>query len=118
MSDMVTSPGGILTIITVAAILAWALLPRKAGTRIQEPDDACLLHHWRVIDDTGLTRYYQCHKCQARAIKRKDSRDHQQADLLWLQTGRWEGQLPPPGPSNIVVRSPNPLPPPKSVRDQ
>lgn len=27
-------------------------------------------------------------------------------------------QLPPPGPSNIVVRTPNPLPPPRTVGSQ
>lgn len=31
---------------------------------------------------------------------------------------RREDQMPPPGPSNIVVRSPNPLPPPEHVRKQ
>jgi hypothetical protein len=28
------------------------------------------------------------------------------------------GTLPPPGQSNIIVRTPNPLPPPINVRDQ
>jgi hypothetical protein len=28
------------------------------------------------------------------------------------------GQLPPPGPSNIVIRTPNPLPPPRTVQSQ
>lgn len=27
-------------------------------------------------------------------------------------------ELPPPGPSNIIVRTPNPLPPPKDVLSQ
>lgn len=33
-------------------------------------------------------------------------------------TGPKASELPPPGPSNIIVLTPNPLPPPRDVKSQ
>lgn len=40
-------------------------------------------HKWELIKDTGATKYYECAKCQSRAL-RQECDGYQPVDTEWV----------------------------------
>lgn len=56
----------------------------KAKLKMEPPNKCLLWHRWRLVKDTGLTKYHQCVDCGARIAQQPHGSGYQPMNMRWV----------------------------------